>query len=229
MLGGLARRATIFKETRKLIPNSIFLAGFYELSSFYKIENQKNFPPLAKIYEKLGYDLKVLTQKEALTFKNLHINLNGWIFPGANPEIRQINVLDNVVSIVILPENVRSLKDKGIKEKLNKVKKGSHLVIALSPYGYEKERELLTKYNYNNIFDILLGSGKGPAFTCRQIKQRCLWIRPISRGQAIYFIKIKHFSSKPQLIPGKTIEIIRRYITEDIPPDPEIKSILKQF
>ncbi len=222
----MARRATILKKIRKKWPNALFLAGFYELSNYRELINLRKLDKLTRAFKKLGYDYKVLSKKEAMVLKKHGISLNSWTVNSNYPIIKHIFILNKKIYIIVLPEQFATLKNNSIRERLKKIQKNSDLIIAISPYGYDLEYKLLKKYHYDEDFDILLGSGKGPIFRYRLIGQHCVWIRPISQGKAIYCIVIKDFYNGTKTTLKDNIEVQKIYLTQDILPDKDIQYIL---
>lgn len=179
---------------------------------------------LLAIYKRLPYNLKVITKKEK-EILNTKRSLEGWVISGDKINFKKFNTSFGDINFVILPENRHVLKKNSIQEELKKVKKESKLLIGISPYGYLIEEMLLKKENLAQLFDILLGSGRGASFTFEYVKNHCVWVRPITKGKAIYIITITLLPNAEKLTPGKNVGVEKRLITDNITEDPIISSI----
>ncbi len=176
----------------------------------------------------MQYNLKAVSYEEAYYFKKYHIPLKGWLGSQDRIIVKDIKTRKGVLTFVILPWDISALDESPQKEILASLEKRKSLIIGISPYGYAEEQDILDQYP-PHVFDILLGSGRGPIFP-GQVREKTLWIRPLSKGKAVYIITIKDIrdiKAKGPIL-GKNIEVKKKFITQDIVPDKKITAIFKE-
>jgi len=181
---------------------------------------------MVSAFDHMDYTLKAISYEEAYYLKKYHISLKGWLGSADRVIIKKVPLKHTSVEFVILPWDCSHLADKEVQKLFSSLRKGPSLVVGLSPYGYAEEQDLLEKYP--DVFDLLLGSGRGLIFSAR-VAGRTLWIRPMSQGKALYLIHIKDVEGlrSQGAILGDSISVERRFITHNIAPDPQIVSILE--
>ncbi len=202
------------------------MGGFFELFNPFEIRSKDRLERLVRAFDLMGYDLKTISYEEAYYFKKYNIPLKGWVGSQDKVILKKIETKEGTLIFVVLPWDMSALDNASQKKLLTSLQNKDSLVIGISPYGYAEEEDLLD--NYPHLFDILLGSGRGLIFA-GQVQGRTLWVRPMSKGKAVYIISIKDLSNIKSEGPilGKNIYVKRKFITQDIEADKTITSILK--
>ncbi|OIO02141.1 MAG: hypothetical protein AUJ49_06695 [Desulfovibrionaceae bacterium CG1_02_65_16] len=74
---------------------------------------------------------------------------------------------------------------------VHRLRASCKLVVVMSPWGYSKEQELLTRADKNNLPDILLGSGPGIGQTgVLAAGGKTAWVRSFAEGKSVLRIDI---------------------------------------
>ncbi|GAB6887691.1 hypothetical protein JCM13304A_11890 [Desulfothermus okinawensis JCM 13304] len=223
-MGGLARRKTAFAKIKRQFPDGLFIGGYFEVTNINGQINPYQIKKLVKAFDKLGYDIKVINGSALKNHPEL--KQNGWISSKKQLIIKYIKRDKNLIGVVIFPEKLRSVENIDI-EKIKLARRKSHILIGISPYGYELEKRLLINSKLCGILDLLLGSGRGPSFTNRSIKNT-IWVRPISKGKAIYLISFENISKGKSLVLGKNVTVSKKYLSDNLLENKEIKQILME-
>ncbi len=104
----------------------------------------------------------------------------------------------------------------------NKLKFSSDLVIGVSPWGMQGERDFLP--HAQGVFDCLLGAGEGPGFaqSISGSAPGVLWARPDTSGRAVNVIEIMELPTRGQAgnwLEGITFKASLTYLEMKLAPD----------
>ena len=163
----MARRATHFKTARENA-GIVIVSGGYEFSPF-GLETDRHpavVGNLKRAYDLLGYDIALMSPADALVFSHAGMDAGPtWKGPFTKPQVVVRDVPEGSLAFVLFPDSgqhdpdmeeevarfAQSLRDEG---KFN-------LIIGVCTWGGSRENDFIDRRG--DAFDIILGSGTGPA------------------------------------------------------------------
>jgi hypothetical protein len=202
-----------------------------------KVSNKKR-NALAQAFQIDNYDLGILSPAEFSFIQNSPTGIpKNWI---SNTEAQVITKpLSNgkKVAIIVLPflekgsyELSPDLIDKCAKL-INEQRAKADLVIAMSSWGYFREKKFLANPVIGEAPpDILLGSGDGPGMSgSLNFKDKTLWVRSYPTGKAVNRIDIYEWpvrSDNFKWSSGQNVKWFLQTLTEKLHEDPETVKLL---
>lgn len=151
---------------------------------------------LAAAYDRMEYDVGLLTPDEAQLFSRLGVTPPAWQKTADQEPFYSIPVEDKVVGFVRFPslkEGEEMPSDALVSEitaLLKRKRGGVDLLIALSDWGWQAEREYYEK-DPEVVPDFLLGSGYGSGINGRlRADNRSVWVRPYDKGRSVCVIEV---------------------------------------
>lgn len=240
-MGGLARRASVFKDIRGKSGDAptFFIAGPREFLPMDGTPAKDMALPLSNAYALLGYDLGLAGIPEAEWLKANNAPLPpGWMVCSERPQERVLDAKDGSrVGVLMLPCAAKSGEGLGaeqldaIRKSVRSLRERTRLVIGLSPWGYMMEMGFLK--DQPGLFDILLGTGSGPGLQAAfSPDNRTLWVRSYTRGQGPNIIEVVRWpSGKPdwQWKAGDSIRAGVIGLGDNIAEDREMETRLSEI
>lgn len=213
----------------------LILGGAFEFlpTSGEKISDKKR-NALTEAFQIINYDLGILNPAETTFLQNSPIGIpKNWI---GNMEAQiVVKPLANgkKVAIIILPyleKGSDNLPDKLIDEcatLIKENKKKADLVIAMSSWGYFREKKFLANPVIGEAApDILLGSGDGPGMSGSiAAKGKTVWVRSYPTGKAVNRIDIYDWPSRNgdfKWYSGQNVKWFLQTLTEKLREEPEV-------
>jgi len=206
-LGGLGRRATVFRELREEFGDSaLFLAGPYEFAPVVvrRPESPELARALARAYGLLGYDLGVVAPaEEGWLAASGAAPPPRWRVLGDRPQTVTLARAGVRVAVVLFPAADPAREPARTRELLDSVRTealvsraGADLVLGAGPWGEEGERMLLEAAP--GVFDLILGAGRGHGQGVRPMAQgRTLWLRPPFDGRGLVVCQVRALPQGP--------------------------------
>ena len=184
----------------------LLLGGAYEfLPTSGDLIPEKKRDAVANAFKFLDYDLGILSPAEFLFLQQGPSGIpQNWINCEKIKVISKSLKNGKQVRIVILPYLKRG-SDEIPEELLNNCRtvfkenrSKADIVIAMSSWGYIREKKLLTSPEMSETPpDILLGSGDGPGMTGNiAANGKTLWVRSYPTGKAVNRIDVFNFPER---------------------------------
>lgn len=202
--------------------------------------------PASQWLAKAGAQTPENFQHTGLKANSRIIDLQGYkiglVFFGSPPPAQPTNAPDNTK---IAPSASRStltprpaaaesyvLYMRDALEEARRLGSQVHLLIGVSPWGSDAEREFLPQAE--GLFHLLLGGGPGPSFAFAGSERvspapRLIWSRPNPEGRSVTLIKLYEWpqgGSWADWRPEISFESVQMHLTPAIPEDPEVVRLL---
>ncbi|WP_415718192.1 hypothetical protein [Maridesulfovibrio sp.] len=203
-----------------------------------EIVSNKKRNALTEAFQIMNYDLGIISPAEFSFLKNSPIGIpKNWI---SDEKVRvEIKPLANgkKVSFIIFPHLERGSDElpPDLIQKCAKLirenKKESDLVIAMSSWGYFREKKFLANPEISESApDILLGSGDGPGMTgSLNVNGKTLWVRSYPTGKAVNRIDILQWPSRDKDFKwssGENVKWFLQTLTDKLRTEPEIAKLI---
>lgn len=225
---------------RKTLKNDLLILGgaFEFLPTSGEHSDNKKRDALAETFQILDYDLGVVCPDEAEFLAGSPSGIPQKWF--SNRDVKVVIEefgADKKAAVIILPflekgsDHIPSdILDQTAKL-FKKYRESSDLVIAISSWGYFREKKFLGSPEITeDCPDILLGSGDGPGMTGSLAAQgRTLWVRSYPTGKAVNRIDIMHLPSRDPGFKWESGESIRWFLQtllKNTREDPKIARLL---
>ncbi|MDR3176823.1 MAG: hypothetical protein LBU06_09890 [Desulfovibrio sp.] len=209
--GGMARRAGLFREYRRLGKPCLVIAGPYEFladdpTRFGHLaeEGRKNSFPSAeeaslalKVHELLRVDTGWISGKAARWLRGETGRIPpGYLVSEGKSVSRLLNTRAGSVGVVFFPEGPVPGKGPGPGQESEVLAAGkalrekAALLVGVSPWGAAAEKKFLPKAQ--GVFDCILGGGEGIGFDFifAEGSSSPIWIRPDVKGRAVNVLEI---------------------------------------
>jgi len=196
--------------------------------------SNSNLNPLVNIYSKFQYNFGVLSKKEKQLFLAKGISIPSF-WKTVDNEIN-FYLLDDKLVILVLPfiEGKKDLAyfSEQVEQVVKKiVNKYPFLpLIAISSWGEYWEDYYLQYYKPD--IPVFLGSGPGRAIEGRVVNHgRTLWVRPYSKGKAVFQIDITDYEKYKQQNKWLYKENFfwkTHWLGNKIYPDPEVSNFIEK-
>lgn len=233
-LGGLPKRATIFKAMRSAYAGRglAFLAGPYELTGLHlgTVPGNDMAGPMSGAYNLLNYDLMAVDQPSEQWLRD-----NQAVLPSSAVAVTDkysVSVMErdgSRIGVVVLPEAKEPWRSPVLKQLSDlsaQLRPKVDLVVAISPWGEKVEEQFLKEAG--PLFDVLLGSGEGfPGLHRMSPDGRTLWLRPPALGKVISLVHVKQWPvyTDGQLKAGE-YAIDQFLLGETLEDDPQVAELL---
>ncbi len=192
---------------KKALDNDLLILGgafeFLPTSGEHLPEKKQN--ALAETFQIINYDLGILSPAEADFLRKSVTGIpHNWVSNKEEKIVVKNLSDDKKATIIILPylekgsdQIPADILDHAAKL-FKKYRETSDLVIAMSSWGYFREKKFIGSPEIiENCPDILLGSGDGPGMTGNLAAQgRTLWVRSYPTGKAVNRIDILQYPSR---------------------------------
>lgn len=190
---------------------------------------------MAKAFDKLHHDLLFVTPYERQVLAKAGIPpRSSWVgserlekhllYAGAGTKVA-------VLVLPPLPRGAQSIPQNLIHQLENAVHslRGTvNLIIAMSPWGYRHEQELLKAQG--SLPDILLGSGPGIGLVgTLAAGQNTAWIRSFSQGKSVIRIEVLAWPERTSTFKwteGKNIRMTLFGLTDQYQENPEMLTLM---
>jgi len=218
----------------------LFLAGGYEFvhPEAAKPPSQNRLRFMAKAFDKLHHDLLFVTPYERQVLAKAGVAPRPtWV--GNERLEKQIlhTSAGTKVAVLLLPPLPRAAQSipqnliHQVENAVHGLRGTVNLIVAMSPWGYRHEQELL-KAN-GPLPDILLGSGPGIGLTgTLAAGQNTAWIRSFSQGKSIIRIEVIAWperSSTFKWTEGKNIRMTLFGLTDQYQDNPEMLTLMRNM
>jgi len=217
----------------------LVIGGAYEFlpTSGEKVSDKKR-NALTEAFQIINYDLGILSPAE---FRFMENSISGipqnWI---SNTKAQvMVKPLANgkKVSIIVFPHLERGSDEipPDLIQKCAKLirenKEKADLVIAMSSWGYFREKKFLANPEIGEAApDILLGSGDGPGMSgSLNANGKTLWVRSYPTGKAVNRIDILHWPTRDEDFKwssGENVKWFLQTLTEKLREEPAIAKLL---
>ncbi|MEW5774238.1 MAG: hypothetical protein AB1916_12030 [Thermodesulfobacteriota bacterium] len=231
-LGGLGRRATVFKDLRAEGKGKVmFFAGPYEFTPV--VVRRPGSPDLARAlaqaYGLLGYDLGAVTPQEAEWLAAAGASLPGaWRRLDDKPHTVLIDRDGVKVAAVLFPA-VDAARDpaafeaalQAVRAEAGRSRSRAALVVGVSPWGERAEGKFLEAAP--GAVDVLLGGGQAMGYGVRPAAGgRTVWVRPPFDGRGVVVFDLLALPRGPERAwkPGEHYAAEVRMLEQSIPQDP---------
>lgn len=217
----------------------LILGGAYEFlpTSGEKVSDKKR-NALTEAFQIINYDLGILSHAEFSFLQDSSIGIpQNWLGNMEAQVVYKPLVNGKKAAIIILPyleKGPDELPDALIDECATLIKenrKKADLVIAMSSWGYFREKKFLANPVIGEAApDILLGSGDGPGMSgSLSAKGKTLWIRSYPTGKAVNRIDIYAWPTRGEDFKwssGDNVKWFLQTLTEKLREEPEVVKLL---
>ncbi|XVK05410.1 hypothetical protein N7E73_00345 [Maridesulfovibrio sp. FT414] len=199
---------------------------------------EKKQNALVEAFQIIDYDLGILSPAEYEFLKNSKLGIpDKWICDLEEKVVPQ-ELPDGKKAVIIILPNLEKGSDEIPADLLEhaaklfkKHKESSDLVIAMSSWGYFREKKFLGSPEITeDCPDILLGSGDGPGMTGSLVAQgRTLWVRSYPTGKAVNRIDVMQYPVRDpgfKWTSGESIRWFLQTLTDKTREDPKIATLL---
>ena len=192
--------------------------------------NGDDLATLKRIFGQLDYHVGVLEPETAQRMREQAKGPpEGWMTPDDTARTKIFRVRKHKIGVLVFPLCTDNTDYSGIAALAEKLREETSLLIGLSPWGANREKEFLQQRP--GAVDVLLGSGSGPSFKAKFPNSgKTLWIRAYSEGKAIHRIDIADLGPRNKQktwIPGKNCSVRLIMLEQSIPRNPSILEILR--
>ena len=193
---------------------------------------------LTEAFQIMNYDLGILSPAEFSFIKNSPTGIpQNWINSKEAHVVVKPLANGKKVSIIIFPHLERGSDElpPDLIQKCAKLirenKKESDMVIAMSTWGYFREKKFLANPEIGGSApDILLGSGDGPGMSgSLNVNGKTLWVRSYPTGKAVNRIDILQWPSRDEDFKwssGENVKWFLQTLTDKLRADPAIAKLL---
>jgi hypothetical protein len=239
-LGGLARRATFFKQMQSSGTSTLFLAGTHEVLPNNEYESAPTIvfaKDLIKAYSMLPYHRLYLTSKEeqwlADNGKEPLPSYAQVVSGAVKSEI--VNVNGTKVGLVAFPDlgpestaPTQAVIDE-VWKKAKELRPQVKLLLGVSSWGADNERKFLSRAE--PLFDIVLGGGVGRGLEGEVSGLGgTLLVRSMTKGKYMNVIDIYAWpdpNSDKKWKLGASVRSEMKELGSEIPDDPAFKGLFK--
>lgn len=209
-MGGLARRAALIEEKRKLSdPGTVrlFIAGPYEIEDIDENKSPAAKAPkvVGQAYESLRFDAMMLTPADAAVLgPDLPESLRTWVAPVGKVTARVLERGNLRIGLVYFPvlatlETQPSATDmEEVRKQARTLRSEVDVVIGVSAWGLASEKAFLDKYKgAEQPLDVLLGGGHGSGNRGQlEADGATAWMRPFSKGKAVNSVRLENLADR---------------------------------
>ncbi len=217
----------------------LILGGAYEFmpTSGEKVSDKKR-NALTEAFQIINYDLGILSPAEFSFLQNSPIGIpKNWLGNTEAQVVYKPLANGKKAVIIVLPyldKRSDKLPDALIDKCATLIKenrKKADLVIAMSPWGYFREKKFLANPVIGGAApDILLGSGDGPGMSgSLSVKGKTLWVRSYPTGKAVNRIDICAWPTRSEdfkWASGDNVKWFLQTLTEKLREKPEVVKLL---
>lgn len=186
----------------------------------------------------MNYDLGIISPSEFSFLKNSTSGIpQNWISNTKTQVVVKTLANGKKVSIIVFPHLERGSDElpPDLIQKCAKLirenKKETDLVIAMSSWGYFREKKFLANPDIGgDTPDILLGSGDGPGISgSLNANGKTLWVRSYPTGKAVNRIDILQWPTRDsdfKWASGENVKWFLQTLTENLREEPAIAKLL---
>ncbi|MBU1230832.1 MAG: hypothetical protein KKA55_03975 [Proteobacteria bacterium] len=219
----------------------LILAGAYEFAQFQaqKPPTPKRLEFMAKAFELLRNDLVFAAPYEREVMSRAGVSpRQGW----HGSRRLELHILGpdaaHRIGVILLPPLPAPATDlplalvRQLADAVRKLRASARLVVAMSPWGYMGEQELLK--NGGPLPDVLLGSGPGIGLTGNiAAGGKTLWIRSFSQGKSMSRLDIlawpDHGDPNFKWTEEKNVRMTLVGLTDQYQEDPQVLSLMQSL
>ena len=217
-----------------------FLAGGYEFVQYLTQTppSHKRLEFMAKAFDVLHHDLLFVTPAERAVLAKAGVKpRGGWL----GSEHLEQHILHSEggprVGVILLPplpptaSALPSAMVRQVEDAVRSLRATTKLVVAMSPWGYGYEQELLK--TAGPLPDILLGSGPGIGLTGNIAAEgKTVWIRAFTQGKSVSRIEIlalPEHNSNFKWTEEKNIRMTLFGLIDQYQEDPQMLSLMQSM
>jgi hypothetical protein len=193
---------------------------------------------MAKAFDTLRHDLVFVTPYERHVLTQAGVKPRSAWVGGERLEKRILHTAaGSKVAVLLLPpvpSDANSLPQNLIHQVENTVhglRGAVQLIVAMSPWGYRHEQELLKAQG--PLPDILLGSGPGIGLVgTLAAGQNTAWVRSFSQGKSVIRIEVLAWPERTftfKWTEGKNIRMTIFGLTDQYQEDPEMLTLMRNM
>ncbi|GAB6125434.1 hypothetical protein JCM14124_11400 [Humidesulfovibrio idahonensis] len=218
------------------------MAGGYEFTRDLpaKPPSKKRLEFMAKAFDQLRHDLVFVTPAERASLAKAGVQTRAYWKGGekleqhilhseGGPRIGVILLPPVAYSAPAVPENLIHQMENAVRKLRGSVK----LVVVMSPWGYNKESELLTRADKGALPDVLLGSGPGMGLVGTLAAEgKTAWIRSFSEGKSVLRVEVlawPEHSSTFKWTEEKNIRMSLFGLTDQYQEDPQMLTLMQHM
>lgn len=195
---------------------------------------------MAKAFDSLHHDLLFVTPEERAALAKAGVHPRpAWV---GSDKIEQ-HVLHTAggpkIGVVVLPPvsySAPRLSESLIHQTeiaVRKLRETTKLVVVMSPWGYPKEQEFLSKADKNALPDILLGSGPGIGQVGMIAGDgKTAWIRSFAEGKSVLRVEVlawPEHNSTFKWTEEKNIRMSLFGLTDQYQEDPQMLTLMQRM
>jgi len=195
---------------------------------------------MARAFDLLRHDLVFVTPAERGSLSKAGIKprpywkggdrLEQHILHGeGGPKVGVILLPPVAYSAPAVPENLIHQMENAVR----KLRGSAKLVVVMSPWGYTKELELLSKADKSALPDILLGSGPGIGLVGTLAADgKTAWLRSFTEGKSILRVEVlawPEHNSTFKWTEEKNIRMSLFGLTDQYQEDPQLLTIMQHM
>ncbi len=218
----------------------LFLAGGYEFAQQEAATppSRKRLEFLSKAFDQLQHDLLFVTPYEREILAKAGVRPNPTWKGSAKLERHLLNVpgAGKIVVLLLppLPKGARQVPQNLIHQVENTVldlRSSFKLVVAMSPWGYFNEQELLKSPGPHP--DVLLGSGPGIGITgMLAANGHTVWMRSFSQGKSILRLEVLLWPERNSTFKwteGQNVRMTLFGLTDQYQENPQMLSLMQKI
>lgn len=175
----------------------LFLAGAYEFVQYEpaRLPTRQRAAFMAEAFDLLRHDALVVTPSERQALDRLGVKPRPYWLGSTRLERHVLNVGGIKVGLLVLPELPRGLRSvprsfvHQVENAVRELRGSVQLVVAMSPWGYAREQELLKAEG--PLPHVLLGSGPGVGVVgLLAAGGRTAWMRSYPEGRSFLCLDV---------------------------------------
>lgn len=194
---------------------------------------------MAAAFDHIRHDLLFVTPDERADLARAGVKTRGYwrgsdhieehvLHERGGPKIGVILLPPVPYSARNLPENRIHQLEMAVRRLRAKVR----LVVAMSPWGYNLERDLFARADKNDLPDVLLGSGPGVGQALLAAGGKTAWIRAYTEGKSVMRVDVfawPEHDSTFKWTEDKNIRMSLFGLTDQYQEDPRILTLMQSM
>ena len=195
---------------------------------------------MAKAFDQLRHDLVFVTPAERTVLAKAGVQPRSYwkgsgrleqhiLHSEGGPKIGVILLPPVAYSAPAVPESFIHQMEIAVR----KLRATTKLVVVMSPWGYTKEQELLTRADKGALPDILLGSGPGIGLVGTLAAEgKTAWIRSFTEGKSVLRVQVlawPEHNSTFKWTEEKNIRMSLFGLTEQYQENPELLTLMQHM
>lgn len=214
----------------------LFLAGGYEFVQYEpaRLPSQKRLAFMADAFDMLRHDVLVVTPSERAVLARCGVKARSYWRGSDRLEKHVLNAGEIKVGLLVLPElpiGMRRVPQNlvhGIENAVRQLRGSTQIVVAMSPWGYAREQELLTAEG--PLPHVLLGSGPGVGVTGMLVSGgKTAWMRSYPEGKSLLSLEILDFPKGDSIFKwteGRNIRMTLYGLTDQYKEDQQMLMLM---